>query len=67
MNRKEKIGFIAVEVLAVLGVPLIIWAFIDGAWAGVFYGAFMVWLGVSTALAVRRHRALSRKGRSPDV
>jgi hypothetical protein len=60
MNRKEKIGFIAVEVLAVLGVPLIIWA-------GVLYGAFMVWLGVSTALAVRRHRALSRKGRSPEV
>ena len=34
MNRKEKIGFIAIEVLAVLGVPLIIWAVTDGAWTG---------------------------------
>ncbi|MEI6498045.1 MAG: hypothetical protein WCO88_15400 [Actinomycetota bacterium] len=67
MNRKERIAFIATEVLAVLGVPLIIWAVTDGAWAGVFYGTFMVWLGVSTALAVRRHRALSREGRGPDV
>jgi len=67
MNRKERIAFIATEVLAVLGVPLIIWAVKDGAWGGVLYGAFMVWFGVATALAVRRHRASSRGARSPDV